>query len=116
MLPQAFIDNMRAQFPDEAEPLFAALDQPYAAALRLNTLRGAISTLEAIAAPFTDGTVPWCGAGRYIKERTRPGLSPLHHTPLYYIQEASAMAPAVLLNAQPGEYVLDLCAAPEERI
>ena len=112
MLPQAFIDNMRAQFPDEAEPLFAALDQPYAAALRLNTLRGAISTLEAIAAPFTDGTVPWCGAGRYIKEGTRPGLSPLHHTPLYYIQEASAMAPAVLLNAQPGEYVLDLCAAP----
>ena len=68
MLPQAFIDNMRAQFPDEAEPLFEALDQPYAAALRLNTLRGAISTLEAIAAPFTDGTVPWCGAGRYIKE------------------------------------------------
>ncbi len=112
MLPQAFIDNMRAQFPDEAEPLFATLDQPYAAALRLNALRGGMSALDEIAAPFTDGAVPWCNAGRYIKEGTRPGLSPLHHTPLYYIQEASAMAPAVLLNAQPGEYVLDLCAAP----
>ena len=112
MLPQAFIDNMRAQFPDEAEPLFAALDQPYAAALRLNALRGETAALAEIAAPFTDGAVPWCACGRYIKEGTRPGLSPLHHTPLYYIQEASAMAPAALLNAQPGEYVLDLCAAP----
>ena len=112
MLPQAFIDNMRAQFPDEAEALFEALDQPYAAALRLNTLRGDADALSKIAAPFADGTVPWCGAGRYIKEGARPGLSPLHHTPLYYIQEASAMAPASLLNAQPGEHVLDLCAAP----
>ena len=112
MLPQAFIDNMRAQFPDEADALFAALDQPYAAALRLNTLRGEADALAAIAAPFTDGVVPWCACGRYIKGGTRPGLSPLHHTPLYYIQEASAMAPAVLMDAQPGEYVLDLCAAP----
>ena len=58
MLPQAFIDNMRAQFPDEAEALFEALDQPYAAALRLNTLRGDVDALSEIAAPFADGTVP----------------------------------------------------------
>ncbi len=31
---------------------------------------------------------------------------------MYYIQEASAMVPAVLCGAIPGEKVLDLCAAP----
>ena len=30
----------------------------------------------------------------------------------YYIQEPSAMIAASLLNPQPGEMILDLCAAP----
>ena len=42
----------------------------------------------------------------------RPGLHPYHHAGLYYVQEPSASAPAALLDVQPGEKVLDLCAAP----
>ncbi len=42
----------------------------------------------------------------------RPGKHPYHDIGLYYIQEPSAMAPAVMLDPQPGERVLDLCAAP----
>ncbi len=37
---------------------------------------------------------------------------PFHEAGVYYIQEASAMAPASCLQAQPGEMILDLCAAP----
>ena len=40
-----------------------------------------------------------------------PGLHPWHDAGAYYLQEPSAMAPAHLLDAQPGERVLDLCAA-----
>ena len=36
----------------------------------------------------------------------------IHAAGLYYLQEPSAMAPAELLDPQPGERVLDLCAAP----
>ena len=108
-LPAPFMNNMRALLGDEAAPFFRALEAPYAAALRLNPLRDGA---EEAAAPFTDGPVPWCPLGRYIREDARPGLSPLHAAGAYYIQEASAMAPAAVLDARPGELVLDLCAAP----
>ncbi len=42
----------------------------------------------------------------------RPGLHAYHHAGVYYVQEPSASAPAALLEVQPGDYVLDLCAAP----
>lgn len=42
----------------------------------------------------------------------RPGLHPYYHAGVYYVQEPSASAPAALLDVKPGEYVLDLCAAP----
>ena len=35
-----------------------------------------------------------------------------HDAGVYYIQEPSAMIAASLLNPQPGETILDLCAAP----
>ena len=56
--------------------------------------------------------VPWEPDGFYYPEGFRPGRFPWHEAGMYYIQEASAMAPAVLCDAQPGERVLDLCAAP----
>ena len=31
---------------------------------------------------------------------------------LYYLQEPSAMTPASRIPVEPGEYVLDMCAAP----
>lgn len=56
--------------------------------------------------------VPWEPTGFYYDPETRPGLHPWHAAGAYYLQEPSAMAPAALLDPQPGEWVLDLCAAP----
>ncbi len=56
--------------------------------------------------------IPWAKDAYYYGEEDRPGKHPYHEAGLYYIQEPSAMAPAVYLDARPGEYVLDLCAAP----
>ncbi len=42
----------------------------------------------------------------------RPGKHPYHEAGLYYLQEPSAMAAVVLLGPEPGDLVLDLCAAP----
>jgi len=36
----------------------------------------------------------------------------LHQGGFFYIQELSASMSAPLLDAQPGEVILDLCAAP----
>ena len=56
--------------------------------------------------------VPWEPDGFYYEEDIRPGRHPRHEAGMYYIQEASAMVPAMLCGAQPGDKVLDLCAAP----
>src|SRR5699024_9872965 len=56
--------------------------------------------------------VEWCTDGRYYPEDFAAGKTALHEGGAYYIQEASAMLPATLLDARTGELVLDLCAAP----
>ena len=37
---------------------------------------------------------------------------PYYYAGLYYVQEPSAMIPASHLPVEPGDFVLDLCAAP----
>ena len=106
-LPQAFIARMRAQLGPDADAYFSALDKPYLRGVRLNPRKGGVSAegmLDAVA---------WNpGYGRYLTQDSAAGLDPLHEAGAYYIQEPSAMAPVALLNPQPGERVLDLCAAP----
>ena len=48
----------------------------------------------------------------YDKNEYELGKSIYHELGAYYLQEPSAMVVAYLLNPQPGELVLDLCAAP----
>lgn len=108
-LPDEFLNEMREMLGDEYPAFLRAMDEPPALALRLNPLRDGA---EAAAAAFIDGAVPWEPLGRYLKAVARPGAAVAHWAGAYYVQEASAMAAAAALDAQPGEAVLDLCAAP----
>jgi 16S rRNA C967 or C1407 C5-methylase (RsmB/RsmF family)/NOL1/NOP2/fmu family ribosome biogenesis protein len=56
--------------------------------------------------------VPWWPAGRYVSADSPVGRHVYHEAGAYYVQEPSAMAATAALAAQPGERVLDLCAAP----
>ena len=109
MLPVEFIARMQRLLGEEFDAFAACYDAPRFTALRLNPLK--------TAAPpdlsrFGLTPVPWAKDGFYYDAQTRPGLCAYHDAGLYYLQEPSAMAPAALLDAQPGERVLDLCAAP----
>ena len=55
--------------------------------------------------------VTWCNGGYYV-DNEPGGRDPLYHAGVYYPQEPSAMLPAQVMAAKPGEIVLDLCAAP----
>ena len=55
--------------------------------------------------------VSWCDGGYYVNNEPG-GRDPLYHAGVYYPQEPSAMLPAQVMAAKPGEIVLDLCAAP----
>ena len=107
MLPELFLERMKRQLGDEYPAFLASLDRPRAVALRFNPLKG-----EAPALPFVKEPVPWETMGFYYDPDARPGLHPYHEAGVYYLQEASAMAPVQLLDPQPGERVCDLCAAP----
>ena len=109
MLPAEFIDEIRAQLGDETEAFLRALDAPPTLAMRINALR---PCAEDAAKPFAGERVPWAADGRYLISGARPGASLAHTCGAFYLQEASAMVSAAVLNAQPGEKILDLCAAP----
>ena len=107
MLPEQFLERMKEQLGDEYPEFLLSLERPRAVALRYNPLKG-----DAPAMDFAGENVPWEPMGFYYDPDARPGLHPYHEAGVYYLQEASAMAPVALLDPQPGEKVLDLCAAP----
>ena len=107
MLPEAFLQRMEAQLGSEYPAFLESLERPRAVALRFNPMKGARPVL-----PFVGAPVPWEPEGFYYDPETRPGLHVYHEAGVYYLQEASAMAPVALLDPKPGERVCDLCAAP----
>lgn len=113
-LPEDFLSRMRTLLGEEEyEAFLDSYGQEQARGLRLNTLReGAETFLSQYRERFGLEPVPWCGSGFYYRAETRPGRHPLHEAGIYYIQEPSAMAVVELLDLQPGDRVLDLCAAP----
>ena len=108
-LPVEFLNQMRELLGDETPAFLHAMEQPAALALRLNPRRdGAADAAE----PHVEGAVPWARDGRYLKPGARPGATIAHAAGAFYVQEASAMAAVAALDPQPGEVILDLCAAP----
>ena len=107
MLPEAFLKRIHTQLGEEYEDFLRSLERPRAVALRFNPLKGEVPQL-----PFVGKPVPWEPMGYYYDPDSRPGLHLYHEAGVYYLQEASAMAPVALLDPQPGERICDLCAAP----
>ena len=111
-LPQAYIDQMKRLLGEAG--FFAyekSLSEPVTRALRVNLLLRPDGTLPC----DIDGVgeaVPWAKGCYFVEGNARPGLSPLHEGGLFYLQEPSALTSVSVLDPQPGERVLDLCAAP----
>ena len=107
MLPEAFLERMKQQLGEEYDSFLQSLERPRAVALRFNPLKGKAPQMDFVGEP-----VPWEPQGWYYDPQARPGLHVYHEAGVYYLQEASAMAPVALLDPQPGERICDLCAAP----
>jgi len=113
-LPEAYVARMREQLGGEADAFFASYGQPRTYGLRINPLKldKGHSQREELIRLFSLRPVPWCGDGFFCGDEARPGKHPYYYTGIYYIQDPSAMLPAELLEARPGDIVLDLAAAP----
>ena len=84
--------------------------------IRINTATGDLKqTKEDIEAKgWILKPIPWCKEGFWIEHPDRRDVGNLfeHHIGKIYVQEAASMIPPLILNPQPNEIVLDLCAAP----
>ena len=111
-LPEAYINQMKRLLGEAG--FFAyekSLDAPVTRALRVNLLLCPDGKLPCEIEGVGD-PVPWAKGCYFVTCDARPGLSPLHEGGLFYLQEPSALSAVSALNPQPGERVLDLCAAP----
>ncbi|MGI6358590.1 MAG: RsmF rRNA methyltransferase first C-terminal domain-containing protein [Bacillota bacterium] len=111
MLPKEYIQRMRTLLGDEAEAFFASYRQPRSLGLRINPLKTDPQSLSA-RLPWPLQPIPWAQHGFYYPASAQPGKHPYHAAGVYYLQDPSAMAVAEVAAPQPGERVLDLCAAP----
>lgn len=109
-LPGDFLDRMERLLGNEYDDFLKSYEKSRQYGIRRNPLKVGKEAFERM--EFGLKKVPWADEGYYYDDDTKPGKHPYHEAGAYYIQEPSAMAVAELLDAKPGEKVLDLCAAP----
>ena len=109
-LPQEFLTRMQKRLGTAYPAFLRCYDAPPVRGVRANLLKCSAQAFKDLA-PFAGESVPWAEGGFYTASE-KLGHMPAHHAGLFYVQEPSAMCAAPLLDAKPGERVLDLCAAP----
>ncbi len=110
-LPKAFCLRMKELLGEEAEAFFHCLEQPSFRGVRLNPLKCGFDTL-AQSVSYRLSPSPFSPLCFYAQGEERPGSMSAHHAGMFYSQEPSASSAVTALDPQPGERVLDLCAAP----
>ena len=111
-LPEKYIERMKTLLGEEEyQEYLKSFEQKNVRGLRVNTLKITPEEFEKIT-PFSLKKIPWTDNGYYYEDDVQPAKHPYYYAGLYYIQEPSAMTPAQLLPVEPGDCVLDVCAAP----
>ncbi|HCV44075.1 MAG TPA: 16S rRNA (cytosine(967)-C(5))-methyltransferase RsmB, partial [Bacteroidetes bacterium] len=100
--------------PDETKKLLAANNERPGLSLRINRLKAQpnefLAMLEQQQIQYTGST--HIDFAVKVKSLTRIGQMELFRQGFFTIQDESAMLPCLMLAPQPGERVIDLCAAP----
>lgn len=111
-LPEQFLDNMKTLLGGDYQAWLQSFHDTPVQGLRINTTKTDPQTWENRLSPYAVKRIPWTFNGYYYPDEVRPAKHPYYYAGLYYLQEPSAMTPAQLLPVEPGDKVLDLCAAP----
>ena len=107
-LPAEFTDRMRRQLGEGLPDFLRAMEDPPVRGIRMNPMK----PFEGSEAYTRGGRIPWAENGFYLPAESAAGSTVFHEAGAFYLQEPAAMLPAGVLDPQPGERILDLCAAP----
>ena len=116
-LPVLFLERLREIVPEQhLDGVLASFESPRALTLRVNRLRAEPAEVRAelAALEFELEPVPWCEDAFRVVVGERRSLqeSAAYREGRVYLQGLSSMLAPLMLDPQPGESVLDLCAAP----
>ncbi len=115
-LPERYKQSMKAMLGQEYEAYLDSFKEPSGHGLRVNTLKWTSEEckgrMEDMGISGLLEPIPWISNGFFYGQEERMAKNPYYYAGLYYLQEPSAMTPASVLNVCPGDWVLDLCAAP----
>lgn len=112
-LPSEFLQKMKDLLSEEDYKRFIedCRSKPFRA-IRVNTLKCSSEKIKKFM-PYINGRTPFCAESMYVPYEIKGiGDEPFHHAGAFYVQEPSAASAVTVLDVQPGERVLDLCAAP----
>ena len=111
-LPASFVEKMKELLGEEFDSYIKCYDEKRWYGLRVNTKKISVEEFQKIC-PFEIEPIPWIENGFYYDgENVQAAKHPYYFAGLYYLQEPSAMTPANRLPIEPGDKVLDVCAAP----
>lgn len=106
-LPTDFLNEMKDLRGNDYDSFLSSYQTQSVRGYRINTAKPCDYPLE----QFASGEIDYAKNCFYLKDETL-GSSAFHHAGAVYIQEPSAMIPALVLNPHKGSRVLDLCASP----
>ena len=109
-LPKDYQSKMQEMLGEEYLQYLDSFNHSYGQTLRVNQLK--MEPADFIRRFLLSGQVSWCNTGFYYEGEQKLSAHPYYYAGVYYLQEPSAMAPAAFLPVEPGDRVLDLCAAP----
>ncbi len=110
-LPKNYEIKMKNLLGEEFDDYLKSFEEKRHYGLRANTLKISPEELQK-RLDFKLEPVKWCKEGFYYSEDDRPAKHPYYNAGLFYIQEPSAMSTGATIEINPGDRVLDLCAAP----
>lgn len=111
-LSKEYLNRMRDLLGEEEFSAYLkSFDEERLYGLRVNTAKVTPEAFPELVS-WDLKPVPWIPNGFYYEGTERPAKDPYYYAGLYYLQEPSAMTPAMLLPVEPGDRVLDLCGAP----
>ncbi len=101
-----FYERIQSYIPDEYEAFTASMEREMLRGLRVNPKKCRdLDTRMGLV-----DKSPFCKDGWYVNKPL--GNHPYHICGAFYLQEPSAGSPVDILDIQPDDIVLDLCAAP----
>lgn len=111
-LPHKFVQNMEALLGNtQSAKFFNCYNEPYIKCMRVNTLKAQKNNVKQAFSSIINSEVDYENAF-IVDSETKIGSHPYHHAGAIYMQEASAMLPALTISYNADDLVLDMCSSP----